>query len=184
MRGRIVLASASPRRKALLEAACFEVDVRISNADESWPKGPVTEAAVKVAKRKLAAVTVSRDELVVAADTVVTKNGEVLGKPKDAAAALRTLQSLAGATHEVVTGFCVSRAGVQIVGSVVTHVGFRALEDAELERYIATGEPFDKAGAYGIQGAGGGLVAWVKGSYTNIVGLPLLEVLAAVSALP
>jgi septum formation protein len=116
-----------------------------------------------------------RDEVVLAADTVVTLDGVVLGKPRDRDDAAATLRRLAGRTHEVVTGVAAVRGPVSAVIRVTTAVTFRDLTDAEVSWYLATGEPDDKAGAYGLQGAGAVLVRRVEGSDTNVVGLPLAE---------
>jgi septum formation protein len=179
---RVVLASASPRRKALLEAACLEVVVRPSGVEEVWPGGGPAAGARALARRKADAVPVKDDDIVVAADTCVVLDGVLLEKPADRADARRMLAALAGRTHEVVTGYCVRKDGRHREGAVHTKVSFRALSQGEIERYVDSGEPFDKAGGYGIQGAGGALVDHVDGSYTNVVGLPLAEVLAAIEA--
>ncbi len=155
--------------------------VRPSGVGEDWPGGTLGEGAVGLAVRKAEAVP-APGEVVVAADTVVALDGARLEKPVDAADAHRMLRFLAGRQHEVVTGFCVRRDAREETGSVSTLVTFRDLSDPEIERYVATGEPMDKAGAYGIQGHGGSLVAHVDGSYTNVVGLPLAEVLSAIEA--
>jgi septum formation protein len=178
-----VLASGSPRRRALLEAACLEVVVRPSGVDESWPGGSLADGAVTLARRKAAAVT-APGEVVVAADTLVALGDQRLEKPVDHADAARMLRILSGRRHAVVTGFCVQCDGRERAGAVTTYVTFRELEDDEIDRYVATGEPLDKAGAYGIQGEGGSLVDHVDGSYTNVVGLPLAQVLEAIGALP
>ena len=178
-RRRVILASASPRRRSLLEAACLEVIVRPSGVDECWPGGTVAEGATALAQRKAQAVP-SGDEIVVAADTLVAMGETRFEKPVDAADAARMLRCLAGKPHEVVTGYCVSKGGKTRLGAVRTIVVFRDLSDDEIERYVRSGEPMDKAGAYGIQGEGGCLVDRVEGSYTNVVGLPLREVLAAI----
>jgi septum formation protein len=177
----IVLASASPRRRQLLEAACFDVEVRPSGVDETWPGGAAEQAVVTLARRKLDAV-VDAERPTVAADTVVMLGDEPLGKPADARDAARMLGALAGREHTVVTGFCVGARTARREGAVVTRVSFRKLSREEIERYVDSGEPFDKAGAYAIQGEGGALIDRVVGSYTNIVGLPLAEVIAAIQA--
>lgn len=179
---RIVLASASPRRKALLEAACFEVIVRSSGVDETWPGGSIADGAIALAVRKAAAVDAA-GEILVAADTVVALEGHLLEKPRDSVDAKRMLNLLQGRGHLVVTGYTVQRGDKQRSGAVCTSVWFRPLSPAEIERYVASGEPLDKAGAYGIQGGGGTLVDRVDGSYTNVIGLPLAEVVAAVREL-
>ena len=177
----VLLASASPRRRELLEAAGFEVVVRPPGVDESWPGGSLEAGAVALARRKADAVPPVAD-LLVAADTTVALGEERLEKPRDADDATRMLQQLAGRDHEVVTGYCVRRDGRERTGAVTTRVRFRRLTLEEIRRYVASGEPLDKAGAYGIQGRGGSLVDRVEGSYTNVVGLPLPEVLAAIEA--
>jgi septum formation protein len=114
-------------------------------------------------------------------DTVVVRDGKILGKPADAADARTMLRSLSGRSHEVVSGYAVHdrECGRTISGAVVTRVWFKALSDAEIAGYIATGEPADKAGAYAIQGLGAFMVPRIEGSYPNVVGLPLCEVIAA-----
>ncbi|MEZ4269943.1 MAG: Maf family protein [Myxococcota bacterium] len=178
----IILASASPRRRALLESACFTVDVRPSRADETWPGGDPQSAVMALAQRKLGAVNLAGG-LGLAADTVVMLHEEVLGKPADRPEAISTLQRLSGEVHRVVTGFCMKHQSQEYSAAVVTEVAFRQLSLDEIERYVDEDEPFDKAGSYGIQGAGGFLVDWVKGSYTNVVGLPLREVMDAMESL-
>ena len=176
-----MLASASPRRRQLLEAARFTVEVRPSHADETWPGGTPEKATVEIAERKLA-IGLDATRPTIAADTVVMLGEEPLGKPLDAVDAARMLGALSGREHRVVTGFCVARGARRERGAVVTRVSFRALSTEEIERYVDSGEPLDKAGAYAIQGEGGALVDRVEGSYTNIVGLPLAEVIAALRA--
>jgi septum formation protein len=180
---KLVLASRSPRRLSLLKSAGFEVQVARPEADETWPGGDAAAAVIEIAQRKLAAVG-AFDWPVVAADTVVLADAPMpLGKPRDTAAACVSLASLAGRTHRVITGFAVRYRGQQRCDAVITKVHFRDLSRADIERYVATGESLDKAGAYGIQGQGGALVDWLEGSYTNVVGLPLAEVLGAIQAL-
>lgn len=178
----VVLASASPRRKALLEAAAYAVEVRVPNADETWPEGELEEAVVALARLKLDAVG-EADRPIIAADTVVRLDHERLGKPRDAAEATRMLRALSGREHLVTTGYCVRSGTRERAGAVTTHVVFRSLSLVEIERYIASGEPFDKAGSYAIQGLAGAFVDRISGSYTNVVGLPLAEVIDAVEAL-
>jgi septum formation protein len=179
---KVVLASASPRRRLLLEAACLEVVVRPSGADETWPGGSIDDGAMALARRKVEVISAPGD-LVVGADTLVVLGDDRLEKPADADDAVRMLRRLAGRQHRVVTGWCVRRDGRERVGAVTTRVTFRRLGDAEIARYVGGGESLDKAGAYGIQGGGGALVDRVEGSYTNVVGLPLAEVLGAIEAL-
>lgn len=156
--------------------------MRPSGADESWPGGGIDDGAVALARRKVAVIP-APGETVVGADTLVVLEDDRLEKPMDGEDAARMLRRLAGRQHRVVTGWCVRRDGRERVGAVTTRVTFRRLSDPEIDRYVASGEPLDKAGAYGIQGQGGALVERVEGSYTNVVGLPLAEVLAAIEAL-
>ena len=181
---KIALASASPRRRMLLESAGFDVELLAQNADETWPGGTPEEAVTAIALRKLAAAPKGGDRAVLAADTVVLLGWDTpriipLGKPRDIADARRILGMLSGVEHRVITGYCLRRGDQQRVGSVVSRVWFRALSSDEIERYIEREEPFDKAGAYGIQGMGGALIDHVEGSYTNIMGLPLRQVTEA-----
>jgi septum formation protein len=175
---RIILASQSPRRRWLLESAGFEVDVRPVAVEEARRPGEApVDMVERLARAKATALKDPGDLPVVAADTVVALADEVLGKPRDERQAARTLRRLSGEEHVVLTGWCVRFRDGARVGVVRTQVWFRDLSDGEIERYIATGEPMDKAGAYGIQGDGGALVDRVAGSYTNVVGLPLAEVI-------
>ncbi len=172
-----VLASASPRRRALLASAGLRPEVRPADVDETprAAEAPVAYA-LRVALDKAAAVHVDGGPPVLAADTVVALDGACLGKGSDPDEARRMLRALSGRSHAVHTAVVV-RAEVVHCDVVTTEVRFRRLGEAEIERYVATGEPRDKAGAYGIQGEGGALVASVRGSYSNVVGLPLEETL-------
>jgi septum formation protein len=179
----LVLASRSPRRLALLQSVGFAVQVVRPEADEAWPGGDAAAAVLQIAERKRLAVG-PQPHPVLAADTIVLADGATpLGKPRDTVEARHTLARLSGRTHRVITGFVLSHAGEVQLDAVTTLVHFRSLSPADIERYVATGESLDKAGAYGIQGQGGALVDWVEGSYTNVVGLPLAEVLRAFAAL-
>ncbi|MBI5510069.1 MAG: septum formation protein Maf [Deltaproteobacteria bacterium] len=179
---RCVLVSASPRRKELLEAAGYEVVVRVPSVDESFSGPDSRQAVVEIAERKLDAVPPT-DELAVAADTLVLVDDERLGKPADEDAARDMLRRLSGRMHEVVTGFAVARGGARRRGVVATRVWFRPLSALEIERYVSSGDPLDKAGAYAIQGGAGAFVDKLEGSYTNVIGLPLAEVLVAMESL-
>ena len=181
-RGKIILASASPRRRVLLQAAGYTIEVRPSNADESLPAESLADAVVTLARRKLQAV-MSSDLPMVAADTVVSLDGHVLGKPRDRTDACATIARLAGHEHRVVTGVAVQHGTRSNAFSVTTRVWFRQLSPAEIEWYVDTGESMDKAGAYGIQGVGGSLVEHIEGSYSNVVGLPLTETIRALDEL-
>lgn len=175
LRAPLVLASASPRRRDLLARLGLEFTVSPTDADETWPAGldlgPATQA---VALRKARAVAAPPGALVLAADTVVVLDGEVLGKPADPAEAAATLARLSGRTHEVVTGLALAVDGRQTTAHETTRVTFATLTDAEVAAYVATGSPLDKAGSYGIQDdLGALLVERIEGDYFNVVGLPL-----------
>ncbi|HPK71330.1 MAG TPA: Maf family protein [Vicinamibacterales bacterium] len=174
-RMRLVLASASPRRIALLRGAGYEFDTVAADVDESARPG---EAAADYVRRvsllKARAVAASAGEAVVlAADTTVVLGGEMLGKPADGRDARRMLERLSGRTHDVLTGVAVVCGADAELAVESTAVSFRELSASEVDWYVATGEPADKAGAYAVQGLGSRFVARVTGSYSNVVGLPL-----------
>ena len=172
------LASGSPRRRQLLGWVGVEVEVRPSNVDEARAPGehPVAYAE-RLASDKAAVGPAER--VVVAADTVVHQGDRVFDKPADRDEACRHLRALSGGWHGVTTGVCVRRGSQAHVFHVTTQVRFRSLSDDEIAAYVATGEADDKAGAYGIQGRAGVFVAELQGSWTNVMGLPVEEVLAA-----
>ncbi|MEE2961687.1 MAG: Maf family protein [Myxococcota bacterium] len=179
-RGTLYLASGSPRRRMLLELCGFQVEVVVPMLEEVWPGGHPEQAVITLARQKLEA---SRDTrgCYLAADTIVCCDDEVLGKPTDSLEAVRMLRLLAGRTHSVWTGVAVSHGlGPIQTTAVCSSVTFRELEDHELETYVEAGESLDKAGAYGIQGAGGCLVKTVEGSYSNVIGLPVEESLRVI----
>lgn len=182
----MILASQSPRRRELLEQAGFDLEVLPADVDERRHDGETPVALVeRLAAEKAEAVRAGlghspADGLLVAADTIVwTDDGQVLGKPRDAADAARMLRALSGRTHHVSTGACAMALSddASCARSTrfveTTDVTFWELTDAEVEAYVATGEPLDKAGAYGIQGAGRLLVRAISGDYQNVVGLPV-----------
>jgi septum formation protein len=176
----IVLASASPRRRQLLEMLGIAVEVRPSHIPEVHAPG---EAPVAYAERLAAdkARSVAREvpgALVLGADTTVVLDGHLLEKPADAADALRMLRALQGRTHEVVTAVALVADGTVRRATDVTRVTFRPADDALLEAYVDTGEPMDKAGAYGIQGYGAALVDRIEGDFFSVMGLPVRLVLA------
>ncbi len=179
-RDRIVLASASPRRLELLTSAGIEFEVFAGDVDETVLPGEVPEDhVVRLAREKAFYVAAQVEgRFFVGADTVVVCDGEIMGKPRDAADAERMLKKLSGVAHEVITGYAVfdrEREGA-VSAAVTTRVFFKRLRDEEIRDYIATGCPFDKAGAYAIQGGAAYMVERIEGSYTNVVGLPLCEV--------
>ena len=186
MTPRLVLASASPRRRELLAALGLSFDVRPTDLDERPLPGEEPAAHVRRLAREKAAAAARDGELVLAADTVVAVDGEILGKPRDAGEARRMLERLSGRTHEVHSGVALrlgASAPREAVEVVRTRVRFAPLSAAELDWYLASGEPFDKAGAYAIQGLGALLVEEIEGNYTNVVGLPLPAVRRLFAAL-
>jgi len=187
-----VLASTSPRRQALLREAGFAFAVVAPDVDESALPDESPESLARrlaLAKARAALPSVSADACVLAADTVVAIDGVLLGKPCDEAEAVEMLLRLAGRTHRVLTGFAllVPALGVEEVGVVESAVRMHAVDRATAERYAATGEPLDKAGGYAAQGEGGRFVAEIRGSRSNVIGLPLESVtprLAEVEVVP
>ncbi|HEX9241237.1 MAG TPA: Maf family protein [Anaeromyxobacter sp.] len=178
MAPRLVLASQSPRRRELLSQLGLALDVRPAHADEAvHPGEPPRDYVLRVAREKARAVP---GELVLGADTAVVLGDEVLGKPAGDDDARRMLRALSGTEHEVLTAVVVRRAAppLELDALVATRVRFARLGAAEIDWYVATGEPRDKAGAYAIQGAGGAFVLSVAGSVSNVVGLPLAETAA------
>ena len=173
---KIVLASASPRRRELLSSLGLEFAVRAPTIDETAKEDePPRIFAERLAAEKAAAVTVDPGTTVIAADTIVVLDGEILGKPNDEAHAAEMLSGLSGQTHEVITAVCIAKDAVSRVFSVSTEVVFRTLTQSEIAAYVSSGCPMDKAGAYAIQGGASHMVQTINGSYTNVVGLPLCE---------
>lgn len=177
---RLVLASASPRRAELLARLGVAPVIRPADVDETPRPGedPATLVTRLAGAKAATAARGSGDEVVLAADTVVVVDGVALGKPRDRDDAAAMLRQLSGRTHRVVTGVAVLRGEVAAATRVTTEVTFRALTPAEVAWYLATGEPDDKAGGYGLQGAGAVLVDRIVGSDTNVIGLPLAETVA------
>lgn len=171
---KIVLASKSPRRSEILKNAGIDFTVRVADADETIPDGTKPQdAVVFLAARKAMAVERAEDELVLGADTVVVLDNKVLGKPKDREDAYNMLRSLSGRVHSVFTGVCAIGNGVSITFAEETKVEFLPLTDKEILNYIDSNEPYDKAGAYGIQGLASKFVRGIEGDYFNVVGLPI-----------
>ena len=172
----VVLASGSPRRRELLGHLGIPFVVRPSEADESYaPDQTPEEIVASISRRKALAAQAAPQELVIAADTMVFLDRARLGKPRDEAEALAMLTALQGRRHTVCTGVTVRRGAQILTESESTAVWFRPASEAELRAYIATGEPMDKAGAYGIQGLGALLVERIDGDFYNVMGLPLLR---------
>jgi nucleoside triphosphate pyrophosphatase len=170
----LILASQSPRRAEILRQAGIPFVVKPADVDESEHPGEAVEDYVKrVAQLKAAAVQAAGEDIVLGADTVVVIGGDVLGKPRDQADAVRMLEKLAGREHQVITGICLRRGTELLYDRAVTRVWFTPLTSGEIEQYVASGEPMDKAGAYAIQGLASKFILRIEGSYTNVVGLPI-----------
>ena len=170
----LVLASQSPRRREILELAGFAPSVRVSGIPEERQAGEQADAYVRrLASAKAAAVPRESDEIVLGADTVVVLGDEVMEKPRDTAHAIEMLTMLSGAEHRVITGICLRHQGGQVCDSSETAVRFSTLSRAEIEDYVRTGEPMDKAGAYAIQGLAAKFIERIDGCYFNVVGLPV-----------
>jgi len=176
---RIVLASQSPRRAELIGRLGLVFDTIPADLDESYRDGETPpEHAERLARDKALHVAASNpDALVVGSDTIVVVDGDVLGKPRDKAQAVEMLTRLAGREHEVCTGIAVVQGGRVESGLERVRVRFRALDRRACEEYVATGEPMDKAGAYGIQGFGSALVEGIEGDYFAVMGLPVVHML-------
>jgi septum formation protein len=174
-RPRVILASSSPRRRELLSLIGIPHEVKSADIDERYLSGETPrEHAERLARGKATKIQdAGGDTVVIGSDTIVVVDGDVLGKPRDAADAKRMLRRLAGRTHTVITAVAVAVDG-RVESSVEeVEVTFHPVTDAEIDRYIATGEPMDKAGAYGIQGFGATIVARVEGDYFAVMGMPL-----------
>lgn len=170
----LILASASPRRRELLALLGRPFSTLVPEIDETPLPGELPRPfAERLAAEKADAV--AAEGLLITADTIVVRDTDILGKPADRAHACEMLRSLSGRTHEVLTAVCVKSADRRQVFSVSTEVVFRTVGDAEIEAYVATNEPMDKAGAYAIQGGAAHMVRAINGSYTNVVGLPMCE---------
>ena len=174
---RFVLASASPRRKEILENAGFTFEIIVSDTDENISEDfSPSETVEELAKRKAQSVLVeNQDAVVFGCDTVVAVDGKILGKPKDAEDAFNMIKMLSGKVHTVSTGVCICSSDKMSVFSNTTEVEFYPLSDDTIRSYIATGEGKDKAGSYGIQGYGCVLVKEIKGDYFSVMGLPVSE---------
>ena len=170
----VILASASPRRKELLASVFDEFECIPSDVDETLPEEiPAEQSAEFLAVKKAAHIAKEHaDSLVIGCDTIVVFNGKVYGKPHDEADAKRMLTELSGKTHKVITGVCLFYKGRSLSFSETTEVEFYPLPRAEIERYVDTARPFDKAGAYGIQEDFSKYIDRCDGDYENVVGLP------------
>lgn len=185
----IVLASTSPRRRELLSQVGIDFQVIPSNVEETLLPGETPEAhVVRLSCDKAMEVANRPDQSgrwFIGSDTIVVRDDAILGKPADASEAAAMLSSLSGRSHRVISGYAVydRLRGQTLSAAITTKVFFKDLTRQEIEGYIATGEPFDKAGSYAIQGIGSFMVPKIEGSYTNVVGLPLCEVIAALEEL-
>jgi septum formation protein len=170
----LILASQSPRRKELLGLFHIPFAVRVADIDETMDetKPPFDEVA-RVSRLKAEAIVRQEDDVVIAADTIVVCEGKVLGKPRTEEDAKAMLALLSGRDHQVMTGMTVLRGETALTCTEVTDIHFRELSDAEIRAYIATGEPMDKAGAYGIQGGAALFAEKMVGDYYNVMGLPV-----------
>lgn len=172
---RVILASGSPRRKELLQELVLTFEIIVSDVDEeSLMTADVEQTVERLAEAKARAVYQNnQDALVIGGDTVVVLNDAMLNKPKSVDEAKSMLRSLSGQTHLVRTGVCLATSESVQTFSDVTRVTFRAISDQEIDNYVATGEPMDKAGAYAIQGGAAPFVEAIEGSLSNVIGLPL-----------
>lgn len=176
----LILASKSPRRQELLVQmglTDFEIHPAVGEelAEPGLTPPELVQALALHKAREVAQTFAQSGDVVIGADTIVVLDGQVLGKPHNETHALEMLTALAGREHHVYTGVAVLQDGRELVQAEDTAVWFRDASEAELNRYIGTGEPMDKAGAYGIQGRGGLLVSRIEGDYTNVVGLPIVR---------
>jgi septum formation protein len=182
----LILASASPRRNRILRSLCLPFEVVDSGVSEDLSSaGSPGETATLLALKKAEAVAnIMPASVVLAADTVIGFQGRPMGKPADKQNAFEMLSQLRGLSHEVITGLAVidSDSGRQITAAVSTRVAMREFGDEKIEEYIRSGEPFDKAGAYAIQGMGSRLISSFEGCYNNVVGLPLCETVVLLNA--
>lgn len=179
----IILASASPRRKEILELADLKFDVMPSDAQEITTKTAPNEVVMELASIKAKDIykKSEKQSMIVGADTVVAYQGQILGKPTDEADAKRMLTMLSGQTHEVYTGVCVIEDEKIKTFYEETKVTFYEISDEQIDRYIKTGEPMDKAGSYGIQGKAAVFIKGIEGDYYNVVGFPIARFLQEIT---
>jgi septum formation protein len=182
---RVILASQSPRRRELLTLIGIEHTVHPADIDETWQPGELPVPHAERLAREKAQVLAARDPsaIVIAADTIVVLDGEILGKPRDVEDARATLRRLSGRRHTVFTAIAVARGGRTVSAVEQVEVTFRALAEDEIVAYVATGEPMDKAGAYGIQGYGATIVERIEGDYFSVMGLGLRRLIALLDSI-
>ena len=172
----VILASQSPRRRELLGLFPFSFTVAVADIDETMdPEASAFDEVARVSRLKALSVSRNPEDVVIAADTVVVCEEQVLGKPKDRDDAFRMLRMLSGRDHQVMTGMTVLQGETCVSCTEVTDIHFRPLSDQEILSYIATGEPMDKAGGYGIQGGAALFAEKIVGDYFNVVGLPVCK---------
>ena len=170
----LILASSSPRRQELLKLFGIPFTVRVADIDETMnPDASAFDEVARLSREKAMAVAREAEDVVIAADTIVVLGGRILGKPRDTAQALEMLRSLSGRDHQVMTGITVLRGDSALTHTEVTDLHFRELSDGEIRRYVASGEPMDKAGSYGIQGGAALFCTHMSGDYYNVMGLPV-----------
>lgn len=181
----IILASKSPRRKMLLEWAEIPFEIRVADTAETYPAGTKTdEVPIVIAREKAHAIIKTKNEIILAADTVVVLNEEIIGKPNDAAHAKEILRKLSGNTHRVITGVVILHQEQEVAFSDITEVTFNALSDDQIDFYIEKYKPYDKAGAYAIQewiGVTG--IKNINGDFYNVMGLPVSRVVKTLQQL-
>lgn len=172
---KLILASGSPRRREILAMAGYQFEVLSPDIDENISERSPAELVQELSRRKAAAAAALADlaDVILSADTVVALDEKILGKPRDAADAAAMLAHLSGRTHTVYTGFTVLNAAVSVTQAAVARVTMRDITKKEIDAYVATGSPLDKAGAYGIQEAAGMFVQSIQGDYYSIMGLPI-----------
>jgi septum formation protein len=182
---KIILASQSPRRKMLLEWAEIPFEVKVAETDESYPAGmPAEEVAVYIARHKALAINSGAGDIVIAADTIVVLNSEIIGKPRDARQAMEILTKLSGKTHRVITGVVILNGETETAFSDITEVDFHELTSGQISFYIDKYKPYDKAGAYAIQewiGVVG--IKRINGDFYNVMGLPVSRVVKVLQEL-
>lgn len=170
----LILASQSPRRRELLSRLGLPFTVQAADIDETMdPSLPPEAEVARLSREKALAISSAPQDIVIAADTIVVCDGVRLGKPHSKEDAARMLRLLSGRDHQVITGYTVLKDGMAITKTETSHVFFRSLSESEIAAYIDSGEPMDKAGAYGIQGLGALFVRRLEGDYYNVMGLPL-----------
>jgi len=179
---RVILASKSPRRKELLSLICDSFEVMPADIDESVPQNVAAEEAAEYISTQKA-FAIDSEDVIIACDTVVIVDGKILGKPSDRQNGFEMLSELSGKTHSVISGVCIRYKGESVSFSQKSLVTFYELTDEEINDYLDSGEPFDKAGGYGIQGLGSLLVKEFSGDFFNIVGLPVARLRRSLSEL-